>query len=369
MKQRTKIIFAALSFAFFMVGVGFIVVAGQDSYALFPTENPYSEINAYIDDIWGGNSSIESFETTGEAIKMKFTLGKNRENPVTWISFIIHKERKRSDFSGFSFLYLRIKESTCKEVGLYIKTFLPGVSSSNPESIRHNQYSFTVIPGKEEYQIPLELFTTAQWWLEMMGLTNAELPEETFERVTEVQVMFGAKMLSYSTEKQDSVVIENIAFQKSSENIIPGLLFFLLVYSGILAAFFLLFKRKKPMPLPEGKVVDILNYEEQDFKRVVDFISARYCEPDISTQMIYSSLGIHYKKVNRMLKERFHCSFKQFITAMRIKEAKRLLKESDLRVIDIAYRLGFNSNSYFIKLFKQEEGITPVDYRQVKKGI
>jgi AraC-like DNA-binding protein len=47
----------------------------------------------------------------------------------------------------------------------------------------------------------------------------------------------------------------------------------------------------------------------------------------------------------------------------RIQEAKRLLNETDLNVTEIAFRLGFNSHSYFSAIFKDQEGLTPSEYR------
>lgn len=47
-----------------------------------------------------------------------------------------------------------------------------------------------------------------------------------------------------------------------------------------------------------------------------------------------------------------------------ILEIKRLLVNSQLTVIEIAYLLGFDDNSYFTKFFKQQEGITPTQFRK-----
>ena len=50
-----------------------------------------------------------------------------------------------------------------------------------------------------------------------------------------------------------------------------------------------------------------------------------------------------------------------------ILEAKRMIRYSDLRIKEIAFDLGFKDDSYFIKLFKRNVGMSPVEFRQKEK--
>ena len=47
-----------------------------------------------------------------------------------------------------------------------------------------------------------------------------------------------------------------------------------------------------------------------------------------------------------------------------ILESKRLLAHSDLNVSEIAYQLGFEDPSYFTRLFRQVEGLSPREFRE-----
>jgi AraC-like DNA-binding protein len=56
----------------------------------------------------------------------------------------------------------------------------------------------------------------------------------------------------------------------------------------------------------------------------------------------------------------------EFLTRVRIRKAKELLlNEPDLEVQTVAARVGYDHPSYFIKLFKQQEGVTPVMFRRI----
>lgn len=51
-----------------------------------------------------------------------------------------------------------------------------------------------------------------------------------------------------------------------------------------------------------------------------------------------------------------------FIKDIRLEESLKLLKETDLTVSEISFKVGFNSTSYFIKCFKEEYGCSPGEY-------
>ena len=134
---------------------------------------------------------------------------------------------------------------------------------------------------------------------------------------------------------------------------------------------FILIKRPfiKTETIPKQKPVVTTSYKERDLLRIIDYIESHYYDPHISTRMIYQKLGIPPSRVFNLLKEKYQLSFKQLINKMRIEEAKRLLKETDLRIIDIAFDLGFNNISYFNNLFKMFESKTPSNYRYNGKDI
>lgn len=68
--------------------------------------------------------------------------------------------------------------------------------------------------------------------------------------------------------------------------------------------------------------------------------------------------------VSRVLKLEFETNFYDFVNHYRVEEAKRLLRQSQHKVLAVAFDSGFNSKSNFNKLFKQHTGLTPSDYRK-----
>ena len=59
-------------------------------------------------------------------------------------------------------------------------------------------------------------------------------------------------------------------------------------------------------------------------------------------------------------------NFTDYVKRQKVSWAKEMLRRTDKSVSEISSELGFLDSSYFIKVFKAVEGITPLAYRQEK---
>jgi AraC-like DNA-binding protein len=66
----------------------------------------------------------------------------------------------------------------------------------------------------------------------------------------------------------------------------------------------------------------------------------------------------------RLFKQEFGISPVQYINRKKVERAQLLLFTTDKSVKEIAYLLGISDHSYFIRLFRKVAGITPLDYRR-----
>lgn len=79
---------------------------------------------------------------------------------------------------------------------------------------------------------------------------------------------------------------------------------------------------------------------------------------------IAEHVGISRTYASAIFKAELGITISEFIMKERMLEAKRMLRDTDLTVADIASRLAFCSQSYFTKNFTGSEGMTPVEYRR-----
>jgi AraC-like DNA-binding protein len=66
----------------------------------------------------------------------------------------------------------------------------------------------------------------------------------------------------------------------------------------------------------------------------------------------------------RCFKQEFGVTPVEFILEMRIKAARKMLQTTDLNLKEISFSCGFNSLNYFLKVFKRYTGHTPAQYRK-----
>ena len=67
----------------------------------------------------------------------------------------------------------------------------------------------------------------------------------------------------------------------------------------------------------------------------------------------------------RIFKQHFGMSPLQYINHKKMERAQLLLLTEDMTVKEVAFALGFNDHSYFIRLFKKITGRTPQEYRMM----
>lgn len=93
--------------------------------------------------------------------------------------------------------------------------------------------------------------------------------------------------------------------------------------------------------------------------------------PDRSIGTISSyaaQAGISDNYLSRKVKQGTGRSVGDWIDAVRIVRAKKLLADTSLPVIDVATAVGLADQSYFARFFKRETGQTPSEYRKVMQG-
>jgi len=84
---------------------------------------------------------------------------------------------------------------------------------------------------------------------------------------------------------------------------------------------------------------------------------------DISLESCADALGTSPYALSKAFKAATGTNFIDYLTELRLEKAKQLLRESELKIHDVAGMVGYQ-HSYFNRIFKKLEGITPTLYRQ-----
>lgn len=96
----------------------------------------------------------------------------------------------------------------------------------------------------------------------------------------------------------------------------------------------------------------------------VNFIQSHYPDP-LTLKLIAGQMNVSESHLSREFSHCMGISVYQYIISCRIQAAKELLRESSLSVEAIACQVGSSHVSHFIRLFREREGCTPLEYQKI----
>lgn len=106
---------------------------------------------------------------------------------------------------------------------------------------------------------------------------------------------------------------------------------------------------------------------EQQQKGVVgqvqQYVEEHYAE-NLSLEMMVERFYINPSYLSQLFKKKTGKNFIDYLTEIRIENAKRLLRESEWKVYEIGTQVGYGSARYFSQIFEKKVGMTPTEYRQ-----
>jgi signal transduction histidine kinase/DNA-binding response OmpR family regulator/ligand-binding sensor domain-containing protein len=117
----------------------------------------------------------------------------------------------------------------------------------------------------------------------------------------------------------------------------------------------------KPLPIPDIPADD--KTEDIFVKKVREAVEAHLADIDFSVEQLCKQLFMSHSQLHRKLEALTGCSPNKFIRIIRLNKAKELLKDQENSIGAIALDCGYNDPGYFARVFKQENGITPQEWR------
>lgn len=90
-----------------------------------------------------------------------------------------------------------------------------------------------------------------------------------------------------------------------------------------------------------------------------------YKNPNLKLSDLATKMNISAHQLSQLLNDNLEKSFSTYINEYRINEAcERILTDTNLKIEEIGYEVGFNSKSTFFTTFKRIKNTTPLLYRE-----
>ena len=115
-----------------------------------------------------------------------------------------------------------------------------------------------------------------------------------------------------------------------------------------------------------SKTIAFYNYEMgSDFSLVLQYIQHNYQTLTLSSLAEF----FHYSEPHlcTLIKQNTGKNFTDLIKNLRMRDAKNLLINTDMKINEIAEQIGYNSADHFSRVFRQTFGISPADFRKSNK--
>ena len=102
---------------------------------------------------------------------------------------------------------------------------------------------------------------------------------------------------------------------------------------------------------------------QQKIKQAIAYIQENF-DKDLNMAVVSNHISMNYSLFSYLFKEYTGSNFVNYLKGIRMEEAKRLLEETDLRIIEISAKIGYDNEKHFMKIFKASCGVSPSEYRK-----
>lgn len=110
------------------------------------------------------------------------------------------------------------------------------------------------------------------------------------------------------------------------------------------------------------------NITNPTIDRLIKYVNQNYAQ-QITLKELSHSLGLTPNYISKLFVENTGMSFKEYLTGVRIKNARELLENTDKPMSKVANLCGFNDSNYFSTAFKNVIGTSPMAYRRKQRNI
>ena len=128
----------------------------------------------------------------------------------------------------------------------------------------------------------------------------------------------------------------------------------------------LLFNEIVESLLPDAKSDGATQISQRHINAIETIVNSRMKE-GVTLSEIADEVYLSKRQVGRIISKEYGCSLPELINGKRLKAAEILLRTTDISVARVAKEVGISSGGYFYTLFKAKYGVTPLQYRKMKR--
>lgn len=309
-----------------------------------------------------GNSTIQLLHADSNALTFQYTLRDKFQFPYIGITFEGENDSSWFDLHDYDVIEVDLEVQQSRRIPLVFLEFVPNHSRiTNDLSFRPLTKEIECSTGRHTYTLDLDQLYVPAWWYHFERKTEKQLGKPRLEQIFKVQIHH-CELLHKNTP--ETFTIHGLVCYKvyGWRNVWIWVISCL----GVYYLGWFLYTRRKTIyriiyPLQQ---IEVGKDADDEGKKIIDYLAHHYSNPDLSLHQLQQELGISETKISNVIKELSGFNFKKYLNILRITEACRLLKETNLPSMEIAYKVGYGNITHFNRVFKEMEGCSPTEYRK-----
>lgn len=104
----------------------------------------------------------------------------------------------------------------------------------------------------------------------------------------------------------------------------------------------------------------------QKMRLAAAYVEEHYAD-DLNMAVVSNHISMNYSLFSYSFKQYTGQNFVNYLKDIRMREARKLLAETDMKIIEISQKVGYDNEKHFMKMFKSTYGISPTEYRKNMK--
>ncbi|NOU82267.1 response regulator [Paenibacillus sp. LMG 31459] len=108
--------------------------------------------------------------------------------------------------------------------------------------------------------------------------------------------------------------------------------------------------------------------DQNVISRITSYIQKNYRNPALKIQDISEEVHFSAAHLGYIFKRDMKTNLWDYVTALRMEEARRLMITTDKKRYEIAFAVGYESPEHFSRMFKRMLGLTPAEFRKQARG-
>jgi AraC-like DNA-binding protein len=123
---------------------------------------------------------------------------------------------------------------------------------------------------------------------------------------------------------------------------------------------------KKDLSFVAYRQLTVERFEDRDKADILRFLATHYAQSGLDLDGVAAGTGASRSRINEVLKTELGMTFAGYLKKLRLTEAARLLTDqAEASVAEIACSVGYANRAHFNRLFKEEYGCSPREFRRL----